>query len=462
MKLFLPLIAVFLSSSAFAQDSLLKKIPKPDKYLAEVNKTATRINNDLDKRTNKLLSKLYSVQAKMQQKLQKVAPTAAAKVFDQLPAKREAYVQSVMSQLPGNSTGIYDNTQQSTLSFLKGNDALTGKAGGQLAKVSQNYAAMTSKLQEAEQIKQFIRQRRQQLIEQVGKYAACTKQLKVFKEEVYAYSTQIQSYKDMLSDPKKAEAKALEVLKQLPAYNDFIKRNSLLAGLFNLSPGYNDIRSLEGLQNRTQVQQLVTQQVGTAPNAQQLVNQQMDAARTKLDELKSKFPGLDNAAEMPDFKPNEMKHKRLVERLEFGGNLQFQRSNQYFPTTTDIAGQVAYKFNKNGSIGLGASYKLGMGTGWNHIAFSHQGFGLRSFMDWKLKGTFFANGGFELNRANGFAAVSDLLKDNAWQVSALLGISKKYKINSKLKGNIMVLYDFLATRQVPSTSPIKVRMGYTF
>ncbi|WP_186774369.1 hypothetical protein [Chitinophaga pinensis] len=38
-----------------------------------------------------------------------------------------------------------------------------------------------------------------------------------------------------------------------------------------------------------------------------------------------------------------------------------------------------------------------MGTGWNNIVISHQGVGLRSFVDWKLKGTFFVNGGFEQN-----------------------------------------------------------------
>ncbi|WP_343689158.1 hypothetical protein [Chitinophaga sp.] len=48
-----------------------------------------------------------------------------------------------------------------------------------------------------------------------------------------------------------------------------------------------------------------------------------------------------------------------------------------------------------------------------------------------------------------------------WQGSALLGVSEKYKINAKMKGNLMVLYDFLASRSVPATSAIKVRIGYT-
>jgi hypothetical protein len=41
----------------------------------------------------------------------------------------------------------------------------------------------------------------------------------------------------------------------------------------------------------------------------------MEAARSQFDQLKNKFPDLDNAAEMPDFKPNEMKTKSLLQRL---------------------------------------------------------------------------------------------------------------------------------------------------
>jgi hypothetical protein len=87
---------------------------------------------------------------------------------------------------------------------------------------------------------------------------------------------------------------------------------------------------------------------------------------------------------------------------------------------------------------------------------------LRSFVDWKLKGTFFVNGGFEENYLSTFTRVAQLRNWNGWQGSALPGVSKKYKISPKLKGNIMLLYDFLATRNVPPTSTIKLRMGYNF
>lgn len=96
-----------------------------------------------------------------------------------------------------------------------------------------------------------------------------------------------------------------------------------------------------------------------------------------------------------------------------------------------------------------------MGTGWEHISFTHQGIGLRSYIDWKIKGSFYMNGGFEENYLSHLTILS------SWKSSALLGISKKYTINTKLKGNIMILYDFLASHTFPDTHSIKLRFGYT-
>ncbi|TWV99457.1 hypothetical protein [Chitinophaga pinensis] len=154
-------------------------------------------------------------------------------------------------------------------------------------------------------------------------------------------------YKAVLKDKKKAEAKAMELMKKIPAYNDFLKKNSQLASMFNLGAGGNNVaQSLEGLQTRAQVEQMIQQRLGSDPAARQAVGQQMDQARTQLNELKEKFPDLDNAGDMPDFKPNPMKTKSFLQRLEFGGNIQFQKSTRYFPTTSDIAAQVGYKFQK--------------------------------------------------------------------------------------------------------------------
>ena len=466
-------------TKARAQDSTLASLKDiPGKYLSQVSGKSKQFEKKLTRRTDKALSRFQKQEKRMQQKLSKIDSVAADNIFTRsidslgnlkanLRKKTAKYERAFNGQYNG-----YLDTLSNSLSFLKESKEFLGKSKEVKDKLSnslQSVKDLQAKLQYAEQVKAYIRERRQQLKTQLSQYTAFSKDLQKINKEAYYYAQQVKEYKEVFKDRKKAEAKALELLQKTKAFNSFMEKNSQLASLFNFSPGGGGTssadlaRSLEGLQTRTQVEQLIQQRMGGGgPNANAAVSQQMDAARSQFDQLKKNFPDADNAAEMPDFKPNEMKTKSFLQRLEFGGNLQFQRSNKYFPTTSDIAGQVAYKFHKNGSAGLGLAYKLGMGTGWDHIAFSHQGVGFRSFIDWKIKGTFFLNGGYEQNYNIPFSSLTALQNGTAWTGSGLIGISKKYKISAKMKGTAVLLYDFLSNTHVPRTDPIKFRLGYNF
>jgi hypothetical protein len=481
---YLPVIALLLqihpvyaqlitTTSKNEPDSSRKNLQQlPDKYFSQISGKSNHFEQKVNKRSQKALERLARQEKKMQARLAKIDSLAAKNIFSrsidsmgnlQARLKQKAGKYDP-SKLGASYTGYLD-TLQNSLSFLKDAKSLGGQSKALQDKVNgslQSVQQLQAQMQQAEQIKAYIRERKQQLKEQLAQYTGFTKDLEKFNKEAYYYGQQLKEYKELLKDKKKTEAKALEILKKVPAYNDFLQKNSQLAGLFNFSAA-GSAPNLEGLQTRTQVEQLIQQRLGGgSPNAQAAVSQQMSQARERFNELKEKFPDLDNVADMPGFKPNEMKTKSFLQRLEFGGNMQFARSSLYFPTTSDIAGQVAYKFHKNGSAGLGAAYKLGLGTGFNNIRFSHQGLGLRSFLDWKLKGSFYVNGGFEENYNTAFTNTDQLRNINNWQGSGLIGISKKYNVSSTLKGNIILLYDFLCNQHVPKTDPIKLRIGYNF
>ena len=481
---YLPVIAFLLQiQPVYAQTITTMNINEPDssrsnlqqlpnRYFLQVIGKSRQFEQKVNKRSQKALGRLAKQEKKMQAKLARIDSVAAKNIFSRsidsmgnLQARLKQKVSKYDPSKLGASYSGYLDTQQNSLTFLKDAKSLSGQSKILQDKVSgslQSVQQLQAQLQQAEQIKAYIRERKQQLKAQLAQYTGFTKDLEKFNKEAYYYGQQLKEYKELLKDKKKAEAKALEVLKKVPAYNDFLQKHSQLAGLFNFSAA-GAAPNLEGLQTRAQVEQLIQQRLGGGgPNAQAAVSQQMSQARERFNELKDKFPDVDNAADMPGFKPNEMKTKSFLQRLEFGGNMQFARSTQYFPTTSDIAGQVAYKFHKNGSAGIGAAYKLGLGTGFNNIRFSHQGVGLRSFLDWKLKGSFYVNGGFEENYNAAFTNTDQLRNINNWQGSALIGVSKKYKVSSKLKGNIILLYDFLYNQHVPRTDPIKLRLGYNF
>jgi len=97
-----------------------------------------------------------------------------------------------------------------------------------------------------------------------------------------------------------------------------------------------------------------------------------------------------------------------------------------------------------------------------HIVFTSQGLGLRSYMDWKIKKQFFLSGGYEMNCNTVFKNIEQLKNYDAWQRSALIGISKKYKISKKVQGEMKLLYDFLANAHAPVSQPVVFRLGYKF
>ncbi|WP_246121180.1 coiled-coil domain-containing protein [Chitinophaga polysaccharea] len=453
------------------QDSLLKKVtPIPGKYLSQVKQKSDKMERLVTKRSEVALARFMKQEEKLKRRLARIDSLKANNLFahsiDSLGSLKSR-VKGKLGKYSGalsQSGGPYLDSLSNSLGFLKESKGLLEQSKGITDKLNGSLKSVDNlkdKLAQAEQIKAYIRERKQLLKEQLSQYTGFTKDLQKMNKEAYYYAQQLKEYKEVFKDKKKAEQKAMEMIKKLPAFNDFMSKHSQLASLFNIQGATASAQSLEGLQTRNQVEQLIQQRLGGGPSAGAAVSQQMAEARSRLNELKSKFPDLDNAAEMPDFKPKEMKTKSFLQRLEFGSNIQFQRSTQFFPTTSDLAGQVAYKFHKNGSAGVGLSYKLGMGTGFNDIHFSGQGMSIRSFVDWKLKGTFFLNGGYEQNYQPSYAGVPEGV-GQPWTQSGLVGISKKYKINSKLKGNMMVLFDFLYNSHVPRTDPVKVRFGYNF
>jgi hypothetical protein len=291
------------------------------------------------------------------------------------------------------------------------------------------------------------------------------KNLREFKKQVYYYRAQMDEYRNMFNDPSKLERKVLEIANKVPAFKDFFNKHSDLAALFRVPSDYGSLASLQGLQSRANVQQLIQQRVAAGgPDAEQLVQQNIQQALSELTQLKEKLNQLgkgSSEADLPDFKPNNQKTKSFFQRLEFGTNLQTVKSNGFYPATTDLGLSVGYKLNDRSVLGIGGSYKFGLGS-IDHIVLTHEGIGLRSFIDWKIKGSFWISGGGEVNYRSQFEDLSIFQNYSAWQRSALLGLSKKYTLGKKWKGNVQLLYDFLHAQQVPRMQAFMLRFGYTF
>jgi hypothetical protein len=301
------------------------------------------------------------------------------------------------------------------------------------------------------------------------------------QQECLAYKETLQNYKELFSEPGKAEQKAMELLGQIPAVREFVQQNSMLASLFGSpSSAASGGASLAGLQTRASVNNLITIRIAAGgPNAAAQVSANMQAAQVELTKLKDKILKQANgngsstvAAEdgLPSFKKKDLRSKTFKQRIELGSNFQFGKPNRFVSSQIDVAVSAGYKINKNSTAGFGIAYKLNYGS-INNFYLQHGGVGLRGFVDWKLKKQFFVTGGYEINFNQAFKNFSELRNvngsigiGNPWAQSGLVGITKKINMKTKWvkSTKLQLLYDMLYNTHVVPTQPVVFRIGYNF
>jgi len=468
------LLLICISHSAYAQaqpDKTVAITNFPSRFFNKIEHRISNLDDQLIHQTKKYLERMRKREQRMYEKLCKKDSVAANALFAGSIAQYDALEKQLTSDTGGAKLHLsgeyqpYMDSLQGMLKFLK-NDG----AAGSLKQLK----VLQAKMQDADQIKEFVRQRKQQISQYVQQHANLSgllgKDFQGMNRNAYYYAQQVHEYRQILNDPDKLEKKALVLLNKLPAFQAFMSKNSQLAGLFN-SPSnsnYGNPAALAGLQTRDQVAVLIQQQVsaGGAGGAAAL-QANLQSARTQLDGYKdkvTKFGGGSGDIDAPDFKPNDQRTKTFWKRLEYGANFQTTRNNYYFPTVSDFGLSVGYKLGGKGTIAVGASYKLGWGNGIQHISFTSQGVGLRPFfLDVKIKGSFSASGGLEYNYTAAFRTVQQLRNWDSWTKSGLIGFAKTVSLKSRVfkKTKAMLLWDFLSYQQVPKTQAVIFRLGYT-
>jgi hypothetical protein len=486
IRLFITTLIIFSSHYCVGQtDSIFQTLENlqkvPVKYLNAVENKIDKYSSRITGKTEKTLAKLSKWENKIQSLLEKVNPEAANNLFGPGKTTFTVLLQKLREgqNIADGFRAQYNEYRDKLNTSLKYLENYKEKINSNLIQPVKNVTQKMNELEEdvknTEAMEQFIKERKKQLFDVALKYLGKNKYLNKINKEVYYYAETIKNYKEIFSDPKKLEQTATTILKKIPAFNDFIEKNSGLASLFGNSlgsggGGNNAAANINyaalGYQSNASIVQSLQQRNVSGPSIQQLTQTNASALNSPLQELKNHLPGSVNSGDMPDFKPNEMKSRTFKQRIQFGTNLQFGKATNFLPGTADIGVQLAYKLNTKSNVGLGTVYKLGLGSRINNIKLSFAGIGLRSFVDWKLKGNFFINGGFEYNYNAAFKSFRDLPSFNSgavslWKPAALIGINKKYNLG-KVKGNIMLLYDFLAKQKLPQTQSLVFRFGYNF
>lgn len=292
------------------------------------------------------------------------------------------------------------------------------------------------------------------------------RQLRQLQNAVGDYQLKIRYYKETLTNPDKALREAFSLLKKTKVFQQFFRRYSQLAAF--LPPDPTEVGVLEpsivGLQTRELVRQAMYDRVGPNVAMPAFANQRASEWKSQLQQLKNKLQQGKSRPIPEDIQgnPNPEKAKSFLGRLQFGTNLQSTRNTGLLPATTDLGLSIGYKLNAKSILGIGGSYKVGWGENIRHIRFSHQGASLRSFIDWKIKGSFYCSGGYEFNYQPISQEMAPTLHLSAWKKSGLIGISRTIAANHKFfkQAKMQLLWDAFARQQLPHSPSLKIRIGY--
>ncbi len=449
-------------------DSLLPEINS--KYVINLQKRITRYGQQINQLSDKAMARMDKAERKMLRILQKADSNAAHNLFKEL-ALQKSGLQEISKQTTKQSSGIpylpgLDSINATlSLYFDKSVTSQLKLPEGDLKKALASVDELKQALQKAGNFKESLRNRRELLRTYADRFGLA-KRFSRYNKKVYYYSEQVRELYSDWKDPQKRDQRILGLISQLPVFKDFFSKHSELAALFPVPANYGSPLALQGLQTNAQVQAMIQQQLSAAgPNSMAIFQQNLQQAQTALHTLKDrieKLGGMSSDMEIPDFKPNNQRRKPLWRRFELGSNLQSTKSGMFWPVTTDLAVSLGFRFTDKMVAGFGLAYKFGLGKDFKHIQYSHEGLGLRSYIDWKIKGNFYLSGGYEQNYRQRFDNLGILKSPEHWQQSGLIGVSRKFPVNRKLKADIKLLFDFLYDSHSPPTQPVLFRFGYTF
>jgi transcription termination factor Rho len=192
-----------------ADSTIQQTIELPKNYLSQVTHKSRHVEAQVNNRANKALERFARQEKKMQARLWKMDSAAAKNIFTSSRDKLSSLKAGLKNKVPGSSllsSNADLDTLQNSFKFLDGSKDLLGASKDKLGSAAQSVQDLQGKLQQADEIKAYIRERKQQLKDQLGQYTGFSKDLQKMNKETYYYGQQINEYKTLLKDKKYDDA----------------------------------------------------------------------------------------------------------------------------------------------------------------------------------------------------------------------------------------------------------------
>ncbi|MGC4037078.1 MAG: hypothetical protein QM764_14055 [Chitinophagaceae bacterium] len=321
-------------SKAFAQDKAtdMSAFDGYSGYIDKISTKAADADHKIDQLSEKALQKFLQKQQRLHRKLYKVDSLSAGKMVTDAAQRYKSFEQKLSNPAKATQYIPFLDTLKTSLKFLNKNKDLLAKVKDSDTRIKESLAkvdGLEQQLQKAEEIKKFLQQEKQLLKDQLAKFGTDSyrymRQLKGLNKDVYYYSQQVNEYKEAIKDPRKIERKAIDMLSRTRVFQDFMKKNSMLASLFRAPSGSPEGGEglgeafLAGLQTRASVNTQLQNQFGNNTNVTAQLQNNVQQAQGQLQQLKDKITKAggsssdDNYAD--GFKPNNQRTKTFLQRL---------------------------------------------------------------------------------------------------------------------------------------------------
>lgn len=475
--------------TATAQEEM-QVITQGKKYLNINIKSLGKYDERIERQQERLLHKLKRKEDKFANRLKQKDSAAYVRYQNQ-----QLSYDSIGKLLKPDSTALAATSKNKTnkiIDSLKGVQAFVNTAASKAGLSNLNassYSPELTKLQQQLNYRDYINQLITQRTNNLKSLGTNLPGMSGIQENVFYGKARMNTWKAVAEDPSKLEEKALEYLQGTEGFDQQLSQSTMGANSMQSLSGNASASDLEkmGFQtkdqlnkalqqkfgnNLSQVQQQLGGQVSQWQDKAHDITTKVSDAKNQIADTKSQLTNAKSQITKPqiNLNKNPMRGLPFFKRLEKQYNWETTRATpDGQPAMLQGAAMVGFKHTPKLSYGIGTALNIGLGQDWNHVKFSFQGLGLRTYLQYQMiygiglycgyertykQAVFTTTNETSISTANN----SSPHNTSDYNESVLIGLTKSYKINSKWNGQIQVMYD-LWWKDKGLRSPIVLRFA---
>lgn len=475
LRYFIILLSCFLllvDSLIVSAQEEMQVVTQGKKYLDINIKSLDKYNHRIERQQQRLLHKLKSKEERFANKLKHTDSAAYVSYQNQ-----QLSYDSIGKLLKPDSSTLATTTKNKTnkiIDSLRGVQAFVNSTASKAGMNNLNasgYSPELTRLQQQLSYRDYINQLITQRTNSLKSLGTKLPGLSGIEQDVFYGKARMNTWKSVAEDPGKLEAKALEYLQGTEGFDQQLSQSTIGINSMQSLRGNASASDLEkmGFQTKDQLNKALQQKFGNnLSQIQQQMGGQVSQWQDKAHDITSKITDAKN--EVADTKSqianaksqikspqvslnkNPMRGLPFWKRLVREYNWQTNRATpDGQPAMLQGAAMVGFRHTPKLSYGIGTALNIGLGQDWNHVKFSFQGLGLRTYLQYQLIYGIGVYSGYERTYKQAvFTTNNETVQptgnDNPhntsnYNESVLIGLTKSYKMNSKWNGQIQVMYD---------------------